>query len=176
ATSVPQLDKVLSAYLSEVQKYLDAALGPQVAVLQSQIAANGSVSAMNSLGVLYAKYGQAEKAEDLFKQVLARKPYLPTLLNMGHLYFTQANWKGALDYYQQAAELDPGNPHTLLALARVNQELQNYDNARASYEKLKAISPDLASQFAYLGVGKEGGSRAADVASERKVVLWEAGE
>ena len=87
------------------------------------------------------KYGQADKAEKQFKQVLAKKPYLPTSLNLGHLYFTKGDWKNALLSYQQASEIDPRNPHTLLSLARVNQELQNYGDAKKSYDKLKAIDP-----------------------------------
>jgi tetratricopeptide (TPR) repeat protein len=174
--AVPQSDKIFAAYLAEVQKYLDADLEPQVARLQEQIQGSGSFSAMNSLGVLYAKFGQSDKAEEVFKQILDNKPYLPALLNLGHLYFRKSDLKNALSYYQQASDLDPGNPHALLALARVNQELQNYPNAKASYVKLKEISPDLASQYAYLGEGKGSGTRAAEVPSERKVVLWETEE
>ena len=174
--TVPQSDRILSAYLSEVQKYLDAAMEPQVARLQEQIQGSGSLTAMNSLAILYAKFGQLQKAEEIFKQVLATKPYLPSLLNLGHLYFKQGDWKSALSYYQQANELLPEDPHTLLALVRVNQELQNYPDAKSSYEKLKAINPELASQYVYLGEGKESGTRAAGVAAERKVVLWETEE
>ena len=174
--AVPQSDQILSAYLTEVQKYLDAAIEPQVAKLQEQIQSSGSIAAMNSLGVLYAKFGQPKKAETVFRQILDKEPYLPALLNLGHLYFRKSDWKNALIYYQQASEVGPGNPHALLALARVNQELQKYPDAKTSYEKLKAISPDLASQHPYLGEGKESGLRAAEAASGRKVVLWESGE
>jgi tetratricopeptide (TPR) repeat protein len=174
--TVPQSDTILHAYLGEVQKYLDAALAPMVATLQAQIKTSGSLAAMNSLGVLYAKYGQSDKAVLQFKQVLAKKAYLPSILNLGHLYFTQGDWKNALVSYQQASEMDPRNAHTLLSLARVNQEMQNYDGAKQNYEKLKAIDPTLAGQFAFLGEGKEGGTRAADVETERKVILWETGE
>lgn len=174
--TVPQSDKILAAYLTEVQKYLDAELEPQVAKLQEQIQSSGSLSAMNSLGVLYAKFGQSQKAEGMFKQVLAKKTYLPSLLNLGNLYFKQGDWKNALGYYQQANEMDPANPYALLAIARANQELQNYPDAKAGYEKLKAINPELAGHYAYLGEGKESGARAAEVESERKVVLWESGE
>ena len=155
--SVPQSDIILRAYLAEVQKYLDTALAPMVASLQEQIKGGTNLSAMNSLGVLYAKYGQADKAEKQFKLVLAKKPYLPTMLNLGHLYFTKGDWKNALLSYQQASEMDPRNPHTLLALARVNQELQNYPDAKSSYEKLKAINPELAGQFAFLGKARRRG-------------------
>lgn len=170
---VPQSDNILRAYLAEVQKYLDAALTPMVAKLQEQIQSTGSLSAMNSLGVVYAKYGQSDKAEQEFQQILARKEYLPAILNLGHLYYSKKDWKNALAFYQRAGEADPNNPHALLALARVNQELQNYPDAKKSYEKLKAVNPELASQSAYLGEGKESGARAADIESQRKAVIWE---
>ena len=174
--SVPQADQVLSAYSAEVQRYLDAALTPQIAKLEEQVKTTGSLQAQNSLGVLCAKYGRAEKAEEYFKQVLAKKPFLPALLNIGHLYFQQSRWKEALGYYQQASDIDPANPRTLLALTRANQELKNYSDATALYEKLRAISPELASQFTYLGEGKESGTRAAEVAFERNRVIWETAE
>ncbi len=74
------------------------------------------------------------------------------------------------------SDIDPANPRTLLALTRANQELKNYSDATAFYEKLKAISPELASQFTYLGEGKESGTRAAEVAFERNRVIWETAE
>ncbi len=171
--AVPQSDGILRAYLAEVQKYLDSALTPMVAKLQEQIKSSGSLPAMNSLGVLYAKYGQADKAEEQFKQVLATKPYLLSVLNLGHLYFMKGDWKNALAFYQQANVMDPNNDHALLALARVNQELQDYAAAKQNYEKLKAINPTLAREFAFLGEGKESGSRAADVQSQRTAIIWE---
>ena len=173
AINIPQADRILTAYLVEVQKYLDSTLAPQIARLQGQISASGSIQAMNSLGVLYAKYGESQKAELMFKQVLDQERYLPALLNLGHLYFKQGNWSGALSLYQQANEVEPSNPQTLLALARVNQELQNYPDARASYQKLKALSPDLAARFSYLEERKESGARSSGVATERASILWE---
>jgi len=171
--AVPQSEKILAAYLQEVQKYIDGALLPQAAKLQEQIRANGNPAAINSLGVLYAKYGQAEKAEAAFKQALAKKEYLPALLNLGNLLYIRDQWKDALTYYQRANEMVPDNPHVLLALARVNRELQNYDDAKLMYNKLKSIDPDLASHYAYLEQGEESGARASDVATQRKAVIWE---
>lgn len=171
--SVPQSDRILRAYLIETQKYLDENLTPVVAKLKELIQSTGSVSAMNSLGVAYAKFGQADKAEREFKQILARKQYLPAILNLGHLYYLKKDWKNALAFYQQAGDVDPNNPHTLLALARVNQELQNYSDAKKSYERLKAINPEFASQSADLGEAKQSGARAAEVGSQGAAVIWE---
>lgn len=171
--AVPQSDKIYAAYLAEVQKYIDAAIAPRVAEFQEQIQASGSLSAMNNLGILYAKYGQSDKAEELFKQILARKPYMPAILNLGHLYFRNSDWKSALAIYRQASDMDPSNARTLLALARVNQELKNYSDVKKSYDRLKTLDPAMAAQFAYLGEGTETGTRAANVESERTAITWE---
>ncbi|HET6452163.1 MAG TPA: hypothetical protein VFI08_12675 [Spirochaetia bacterium] len=174
--NVPQSDRILAAYLAEVQKYIDEQLAPQVARLQDQIKSSHSLPAMNSLGVLFAKYGRADQAEAVFKQVLAARPYLPTLLNLGNLYYLKEDWSAALACYAQANEIVPNNPHVIVALAKVNQELQNYPELQKYYDKLKGIDPTLAGQYAYLGQGKESGARAADVATERRNVIWESGE
>ena len=171
--TVPESDKVLAAYLREVQRYLDEVLAPQVARLQGEIASSGNISAMNTLGVLYARYGQLDKAEAVFKQALAKNAYLPAMLNLGNLYFLREDWTKALSRYQQANEIVPNNPRVLVALARVNRELQNYPEMKKSYDRLKAIDPSLARQYAYLEEGKESGARAADVGSERKKIIWE---
>ena len=180
---VPTNEQVLSAYQTEAQRYIDAAISPQIAKLQSQIKNSGTIQsealseealkAMNTLGILYAKYGQPNEAESLFKGILKKRPYLPALLNLGNLYFIHNNWKDALSYYRQASDLDPNNPHALLAISKADEQLRNYGEMKQKYEKLKGIDPALAEKYAYLGEGTETGSRAADVATERLTVLWE---
>jgi tetratricopeptide (TPR) repeat protein len=170
---VPDSSKVLTAYLGEIQKHIDSAIGPQVAQLKKQIMLNGNVSAKNNLGVLYAKYGQLEKARQEFADVVASKPTLSALLNLGHIYFTMKEWQKAALLYRRADRLAPDIPKTLLALARVNLELQKYDEAKSDYGKLRALDPSLAGQFAYLGDSTEFGLRASDVGNVRGEIQWE---
>jgi tetratricopeptide (TPR) repeat protein len=174
--AVPPMDQILAAYMTEIGKCINATVGPQIAKLQAEIASSKSLSAMNTLGVLYARYGQADKAEQTFKQVLAVRSYLPTLLNLGNLYYQREDWSGALRYYQQANDVAPNNPRILLGLSRANRELQNFDAANRSYEKLKSVDPALAAQFAYLASAQDSGTRAAEVDAERRAVLWESGD
>ena len=174
--ALPGLDQVVVRYQTEAAKYLDEAIGPQVAKLQTQAGTDSAkgLAAMNSLGVLYAKTGQTDKASVTFRKMLAAKSYMPAILNMGNLLFTQGDWKGSLQYFDQASEIDPKNDHVLLNLAKANQELQNYDEAKKDYDQLKRLNPNLAAQYAYLGGGgADQGSRAADVATERSAVIWE---
>jgi tetratricopeptide (TPR) repeat protein len=175
AISLPQSDQILVAYQREVQKCIDASVGPRRAELEAQAASGKNVAALNALGVLYAKYGDSGKAEAAFKKALAVKGYLPAMINLGNLYYQKGDWAQALKQYDQANEVAPNTPRIVLALAKSNRELKNYAVAQSGYEKLKKLDPALASQFAYLA-SSDSGSRAADVASERSAVLWEGEE
>jgi tetratricopeptide (TPR) repeat protein len=175
AIALPQSDQILASYQREVQKCIEASVGPRQAELEAQAASGKNVAALNALGVLYAKYGDSGKAEAAFKKALAAKSYLPALANLGNLYYQKDDWNSALKYYELANELAPNTPRLVLALAKANRELKNYAVAQAGYEKLKKLDPGLASQFAYLASSDSGG-RASDVASERSAVLWEGEE
>lgn len=170
---IPQIGQVLAAYRAEAARYVDNAIYPQAQKLQSDIQASGSISAMNRLGVLYAKYGHLDRAEGEFKQALAQRPYLPAILNLGNLYFIQDKWKQSMQYYQQALDIDPQNSHALLAIAKADQQLSNFDDLKQKYDQLKQLDPKLASEYAYLGEGASTGGRATDIATQRRTVLWE---
>ncbi len=173
AVQAPTIDQVLSAYQAEAQRYVDSSIAPQVARLQAEIQSSGSVSAMNKIGVIYAKFGQQGKAEEQFKAALAKADYLPAMLNLGNLYFIQENWSEAISYYQRALAKDPESSHALLAIAKVDQQLGNFGDMTLKYNQVKQIDPVLAAQFAYLSGGTETGGRAADIATERGSVIWE---
>ncbi len=128
---------------------------------------------INSLGVLYAKYGLDEKAEEQFNKILKETDYLPALMNMGNLFYIKEDYKKAREYYTRAQKVSPNNPRVLLSIARVNHEIENYGTAREAYSKLKEIAPDLASRFAYLDLRGEEATRAANVAGVKNLVLWE---
>jgi tetratricopeptide (TPR) repeat protein len=171
--ATPSIDQVLASYQEESTRYIESATYPQIQKFQAEIQASGSVAAMNSLGVMYAKYGHLDKAEGEFKQALQQKPFLPAVLNLGNLYFIQNQWKQALQYYQQALGMDPKNPHVILAIAKADQQLSKFDDMRQKYDQLKTLDPVLADQYAYLGQGSASGARAADIATQRREVLWE---
>jgi len=171
----PATGQVVASYQADVRKFIDQAISPEVTRLRAQIASSGSLSAMNHLGILYAKYGQPDQAEAQFKQILQkRSDYVPAVINLGNVYFLQQDWQNARKYYQQASELQPDNGRVVLAVARVNQELENYGDAKRNYEKLKKIDPPLAKKYSYLAMGAAGANRAADVTAEQQQVEWEA--
>ena len=58
-------------------------------------------------------------------------------------------------------------------MARVNHELENYGIVRKAYNKLKAVDPELAEQFAYLSLRGEEAARAAEISAVKEVIVWD---
>jgi len=160
-------------YLEQVMKFIDREILEQKQELISQIQETGSLRARNSLGVLYARYGLSDEAEQEFKKVLSQREYVPTLVNMGNIAYLRDDLSAAKYYYDRAARKAPENPAVLVSLARVNHEIENYSEANVAFSKLKSINPSLAEQFAYLESRGSETARAADINKMKGVVVWE---
>ena len=96
------------------------------------------------LGEAAHNVGQWKDVLTSFKKVLSIDPYyLPAYFYLGHTYYTQGNYLGAVENYQQALMLDPNNALALNNLAyaylerRVNlvQAVQMAEQAVAQERK-----------------------------------------
>jgi len=172
--TLPVEEEVLNAYNREVFAFVDREISPQVSSLQAEIQkSGGSPRLINKLGVLYARYGLVDKAEKEFMRILEKnKDYVPALLNLGNINFMREDMTKAKVLYDKAAAGDPDNPDALLCVARVNHELENYDIVRTAFQKLKVLEPELAAKYAYLDLGADDATRAANRAGVRNVVEW----
>ena len=174
AVNLPPAEKVANAYQEQVVKFVDQEIFSRVAALESQITkAQDPRKPTNELGVLYARYGQYDRAQKEFEKLLAKEEYVPALLNMGNIFYLSDQKVKALDYYNRAYAKDPENPKVMLAVAKVNHDLENYFAVKNLYAELKVRDPDLALQFAYLDLKGEEATRAADAAGVNGVVVWE---
>jgi tetratricopeptide (TPR) repeat protein len=174
AVNLPPSEKIVSKYQEEAGKFINQEIFPRVAALESQIkkAQDPRIPA-NALGVLYARYGQYDRAQREFEKLLARAEYIPALLNIGNILYLSNQKEKALDYYNRAYAKDPENPRVLLAVAKASHDLEDYFRVKTVYAELKAKDPDLALQFAYLDLKGEEATRAANVAGASGVVVWE---
>jgi tetratricopeptide (TPR) repeat protein len=171
---LPPSEKIVTAYQEEVAKFIDQEILPRVALLEKQITkAQDPRKPTNALGVLYAQYGQYDRAQKEFEKLLAKENYVPALLNMGNILYLREEKVKALDYYNRAYAQDPENPRVILAVARVNHDLENYFAAKKFYADLKERDPDLALQYAYLDMRGEEATRAAEVSGVEATVVWE---
>jgi hypothetical protein len=171
---LPDQGQIVKSFSAELEAFISQQIADQEQTLLGAVQkSGGSPASVNTLGVLYARYGLADKAEAQFTAALKGGEYLPALLNLGNLRFLKNDMEGALSFYTRAEKLAPHAPSVLLTLARANHELQNYGTAAKAYEELKSLSPELAEQFAYLKLQGEEATRAAEVADVKNVVIWE---
>ena len=172
AIVVPSPDAIETAYSLELQRFITQEIRPQVARLETRIEATGDPRQINRLGVLYARYGMFDEAEQKFKEALAEGPQADAYLNLGNLEFLRGDLLEAADLYEQAQDLAPENPSILLAVAKVHHELENYGMAERAYTTLQEVAPLVAADFEYLQFRGSDAGRASDAADQRNVIIW----
>jgi len=171
---LPTAEKITAAYSTEMVRFINREIAPRVARYQADIVASKeSPKALNKLGVLYAQYGLYDEAVVQFERAISTQEYMPTFLNLGNLDFYRKEMKKALQWYSRAVAIAPENPMAVLAMSKVNYEMENYGEAKKFYETLVRIGPDLARQFNYLDFRGDETSRAADIAQLKSILLWE---
>ena len=171
----PQREKVEKVYFDELTRFVEKEIYPRTAEIEEQISKQGETPKLyNKLGLLYARYGLAEKAGLEFDKALSLDPgYVPSLVNMGNLQYLAGNPKEALRYYRNASQIRPDNPTVLLGIARANHDLENYGLVDESYNRLKEVRPDLARRFVYLDMRGSESEKAAAIGSLKEEMVWE---
>lgn len=153
--------------------FVDREISSSVAALQAQVKkSNESSKTVNSMGVLYARYGLYDKAAAQFDKVIKREEYAASLLNLGTITYRRGEKDKAIALFERARAKQPDNPLVLLALARANHDVENYYAAKKYFGDLKRLDPGLAEQFAYLDLRGEEAAKAADLSGAKEVVLW----
>ncbi len=100
----------------------------------------------------YRLNGQPDKAERIYRDILALDPKQPTALNwLGALLHVRGDNERALDLLTQAARLHPDEPLCLYHLAEVQRATGRYAEAVASYRRAPAMR--LAAANLHFGLG-----------------------
>lgn len=166
---------VLDAFRADLARLVDRELAPQEAALKARLkTAQDDARLLNSLGVLYARYGQADKAQAQFKTILAKREFVPALVNLANLRYLAADMAAARDLFARADKAQPRTPIVVLGLARSSYELGDYAAAARQYAALKALDATLAAGYSYLEAGSAAAAatRAADAEKPRKDIVW----
>jgi hypothetical protein len=170
----PEPERIRVFYEAEMARFVARELTPKVAELRGLIEGSGSAPrAVNSLGVLYARYGLYDQAEEQFERALAGEVYLPALVNLGNLCLIREDYAQGLAHFLRARELAPENAPILLGLARACYGLERYAEVKEYYGRLKGIDAELAGRFAFLVVRTKEEERAFATSGLDPRVLWE---
>ncbi|MCK5672092.1 MAG: tetratricopeptide repeat protein, partial [Spirochaetales bacterium] len=163
---IPQISKIASSYKSSLNQFVQVQITPLVERMEERISQRSSSRLINQFGTLYARYGLIDKAEVQFKKA-ARQNYVPSIVNLGNIFFLSEDYRQANVQYEKAYKINPDNTDVILALARTGFEMEKYKEAQEYYDIAQILDPDQASKYAYLSGGSTSTGRASDV-SERK--------
>ena len=169
---LPHISEIETLYTSELDKFIQREITPKVNELKESIKRNNnSPKEINKLGVLYARFGLFEQAEEEFNRILANQEYVPALINLANVYYIQGFIDDALEYYNRALKISPENGAVLLGVAKANYEKGNHGLVKNLYNKLAQIRPSLAERYSYLVVKEDDTARASETV--REDVWWE---
>ncbi|MDA3958198.1 tetratricopeptide repeat protein [Oceanispirochaeta sp.] len=171
--TMPDPQKVAAAFRKEYDTFIERELYPQVEELNLKIEKSQRLQDINKLGVLYARYGMNDKAEEQFKKVIDRSPFFPSLMNLGNINYLSEDYAEALAYYNQADKIKPNSKKVLLGIARTSHQAEDYDTAATAFSQLKKLDPELAENYSYLDMRSKDATRASDQAQVTGNVLWE---
>ena len=171
--SFPEKEYIASSFLEELEHFKEWEMGPRIEEYESRIASgNGKIEVMTQLGILFAKYGKYRRAIETFDEILLYREHVPSLVNMGNIYYLQEEYRMALPFYKRAYRRAPYNPLVLLGLARCNHALENYGNTEYAYGRLENIDEGTAEMFSYLQKRGSDSEIEMEDAGLRKFVLW----
>ncbi len=174
----PDMPRVQGRYAQALATVLARELGPKEAALLARIRANqGSAKDYASLGLLYARYGLLDKAEQAFTSALAGGESVALLDNLATVYRLKADWSLALEAFARVERLNPQDVTMLIGTALVNRELSNEALVRSYFARALQASPAIAARYPWLGQG--GGAdtaRAEDLLGLRSEATWVEGE
>jgi len=169
--SMPSLEAVAAAIEGELKRLIEQEVAPQAAAIREAIRTQGEQPRLlNSLGIVYARYGMYPEAEAQFNRALGQQDYVPALINKGNLCFLRDDARQALALYKQASGYRPENPQLLICMIKAHLKLGDREGGAACYTRLKEFDPELAEEFSHLGAQGAQTSRAA--VSEGRI-LWQ---
>ncbi len=156
----------------QLDTFVDREITPTLETLQSRQARSPLDPRWpNRIGTLYGRYGFRDEAVESFLNSLSvSEEYAPALVNLGNIELMDSNPEAALDFIERAASFAPDDADVILAIARVHHALENYGTVRQALERLRAVAPDLAHQFAHLNLRGEEATRAAGAMDD--IIPW----
>ena len=170
-------DAIVQGFRADLGKAMDSITGPQTAAAQ----ASGRKEDWNRAGVAYAQFLRYAQAEEAFRKALSSDPhYLAAQINLGNLLFLRQQYDQALSAYLDArSELEKKGQEgssplmkLLINVSRTYYQMENFENAKAYYQKAVALDAEKAREYAYLAERSSSGARAAEERDPRKDIIF----
>ena len=168
-TTLPDRDRLIGTYNDRLNSFITRSIHSREQELLSRIRSNADVRPINALGVLYARHGLFERAEQQFLRVATRSASART--NLGNIAYVRNEYPDALVHYQEALLMEPENTVALLGAAKAQYQLNDHAAAAEMHAQLAARDETLAARHAWI-TGATGTARASSAeATER--MTWD---
>ena len=135
---------------------------------QIQQGGKGVGRSYNRLGILYARYGQLERARAAFRASVDQTRYGPAMVNLSNVLLLLGEYRQALELYQSYYAMHPRDAAAVLGISMARFRLGQYDECARAYEVLEQLDPLAAADNAYLVV-----KTLEDIAPSRASILAE---
>jgi tetratricopeptide (TPR) repeat protein len=168
----PDSSKIYEAYTKELQGLYDDNVQPRAKALTDALKTRkNDLKLLNSLGVLYARFGMYPEARTQFEQVVKIGGDIPpALINIGNIEYLAGRNESAFGYFQRALAKAPKNSAALQGVALTGYELGRKDEVNVALEALKHTDPDAADRLASLGTNANSSGRAAS--ADKEITSW----
>ena len=105
---------------------------------------SAAVTAKLQQAVAHHRCGQLAQAERLYREILEQVPtHFDALHFVGGLQYQKGQYGAAVDLFQRAIRISPGQAAAYSNLGLALQKLKKFDQALASYERALSIKPDF---------------------------------
>ena len=113
--------------------------------------ANSTTGLKNRLGKCYIKLGLLRDAEKHFRSSLKVQPTVSTYLELSNVYIRLDMPNSSMDLLEEASSKFTTDPHILLGIARLNDQLNHQDAALKIYRQVLSLDASNIESLASLG-------------------------
>jgi Flp pilus assembly protein TadD len=139
-------------------------------IFEDELERNDSAKVRAFLGRVQKAMGETADAEEHLLQAVKLDPTLANVFNdLGAIKASHDDFKGAIEYFERAINIEPHNFGYKSNLAEAYQKTERFDEAEKTYQKLLGIAPShvdsligLAETYAAMGDAALQGSSSAD--------------
>ncbi|MBI9103732.1 MAG: hypothetical protein JEY99_15055 [Spirochaetales bacterium] len=159
---LPSTETFIAEFSDEMETFIYRQIQSRIDTLKGDIEQSNDPSRLyNRMGVLYARFGLYENAEEAFGKGADFGSH-SARANLGNIYFLNEEYPKARDTFALNLQIKPNSAVSLLGLAKSEYEMRNFDAAEEAFSKMVLVKPQWAEEFAYLSNQTLTESRASD--------------
>ena len=169
--TLPGDEEVAEGFSYIVDEFVLNQITPQIASFENLLAKSPTAQNYNDFGILYARYGLFELADEQFQKARTVN-YLPSILNTANLCYSQKDYAQATTWYKKVLDVDSNNNYAMIGLARCAYETGDYNECDKWYGIVYKSDRKLARQYSYLGAFESTSGRSFSLADRLENTVW----